>query len=203
MAPQSLFEKAAAYVATPACDGATNDQKLQLYGLFKQATKGDAVGPRPGMFEAVKRAKYDAWAKETGLPPDEARRRYVRLVCEILPAFTTVPPLPGGAPTATATTATIAAAAASTTSSPSANTLSDQSSRIQSDASCRNEATITAAAVDSPAAFEAAVSHAATPACSDATNDQKLQLYGLFKQVHNEYSHYCGFVFTSSMRVFG
>lgn len=179
MAPQSLFEKAAAYVATPACDGATNDQKLQLYGLFKQATKGDAVGPRPGMFEAVKRAKYDAWAKETGLPPDKARRRYVRLVCEISPAFTAAPPSP-----ATATTAAVAAAAATPITIASINNLPRQTGRNQNDASGRDEAT-TAAAVDSPAAFEAAVAHAATPVCSDATNDQKLQLYGLFKQARD------------------
>lgn len=225
MAPQSLFEKAAAYVATPACDGATNDQKLELYGLFKQATKGDATGPRPGIFDAVKHAKYDAWADESGLPPDEARRRYIRLVCEISPAFTTAPPSPG-APTATATSSAAAAPAAAAptsnallgqrgssaagvggaggSSAPlqarrtedsglslgagSASAPSQPSSHQSTETSpsmtaSRNEATTAAAAADSPAAFEAAVAHAATPACSDATNDQKLQLYGLFKQV--------------------
>lgn len=32
-------------------DTVTNDDKLTLYGLFKQATTGDCTGSRPGMFD--------------------------------------------------------------------------------------------------------------------------------------------------------
>ena len=57
-----------------------NSAKLQLYALFKQATKGNASGTRPGMFDMVNRAKYDAWAKLTGTSNEEAMQQYIDLV---------------------------------------------------------------------------------------------------------------------------
>jgi acyl-CoA-binding protein len=62
----------------------SNDQLLQLYSLYKQATEGDARGSRPGMLDLVSRAKWDAWAARRGTPPDEARRMYVALVDELV-----------------------------------------------------------------------------------------------------------------------
>jgi acyl-CoA-binding protein len=61
----------------------TNEQLLQLYGLYKQATAGDATGSRPGMLDLVGRAKWDAWAARKGTSRDEAKRRYVSLVDEL------------------------------------------------------------------------------------------------------------------------
>ncbi len=61
----------------------SNEQLLQLYGLYKQATAGDATGSRPGMLDPVGRAKWDAWAARKGTSRDEARRRYVSLVDEL------------------------------------------------------------------------------------------------------------------------
>ena len=61
----------------------SNEQLLQLYGLYKQATAGDAAGSRPGMLDLVGRAKWDAWAARKGTSRDEARRRYVSLVDEL------------------------------------------------------------------------------------------------------------------------
>lgn len=57
-----------------------NDVKLQLYGLFKQATQGDAQGKRPGFTNPVGRAKYDAWAGFAGLSAEDARAQYIALV---------------------------------------------------------------------------------------------------------------------------
>jgi len=57
-----------------------NDTLLGLYGLYKQATSGDATGKRPGMFDMVGRAKYDAWATHSGTANEEAMRAYVDLV---------------------------------------------------------------------------------------------------------------------------
>jgi acyl-CoA-binding protein len=57
-----------------------NDAKLTLYALYKQATAGDVAGKRPGMLDVVGRAKYDAWAKLSGKPADEAKTEYVELV---------------------------------------------------------------------------------------------------------------------------
>lgn len=58
----------------------SNDQLLDLYGLYKQATDGDVSGERPGMFDLKGRAKYDAWAKRKGASKDDAMKKYVALV---------------------------------------------------------------------------------------------------------------------------
>lgn len=58
----------------------SNDQLLALYGLYKQATEGDATGKRPGMLDPVGRAKYDAWVSRRGTDRAGAMQAYVELV---------------------------------------------------------------------------------------------------------------------------
>ena len=58
----------------------SNDQLLELYGLYKQATEGDVTGSRPGMLDMKGRAKFDAWAKRKGASKDDAMKTYVALV---------------------------------------------------------------------------------------------------------------------------
>ena len=58
----------------------SNDQLLDLYALYKQATEGDVSGSRPGMLDLKGRAKYDAWAGRKGLSKDDAMKRYAALV---------------------------------------------------------------------------------------------------------------------------
>ncbi|MEO7244340.1 MAG: acyl-CoA-binding protein [Rubrivivax sp.] len=53
---------------------------LQMYALYKQATAGDAEGKRPGFSDMVGRAKYDAWAAQTGKEGATAMQEYVDLV---------------------------------------------------------------------------------------------------------------------------
>jgi diazepam-binding inhibitor (GABA receptor modulator, acyl-CoA-binding protein) len=57
-----------------------NDVLLQLYALFKQGSLGDATGNRPGVFDLVGRAKYDAWKALAGTDPAQAQAQYVALV---------------------------------------------------------------------------------------------------------------------------
>ena len=57
-----------------------NDLKLRLYANYKQATEGDVAGDKPGAFDFVNRAKYEAWAKLKGTPADKAMEDYVKLV---------------------------------------------------------------------------------------------------------------------------
>ena len=63
-----------------------NDVKLKLYGLFKQATTGDATGSRPGFTNPVGRAKYDAWAKLSGTSTEAAQEQYVAIVRDLTSA---------------------------------------------------------------------------------------------------------------------
>lgn len=57
-----------------------NDVLLELYGLYKQATAGDASGNRPGMLDVRGRAKYDAWAARKGMTGDAATTAYIAVV---------------------------------------------------------------------------------------------------------------------------
>ena len=57
-----------------------NDELLQLYGLFKQATDGDVSGERPGGFDFKAIAKFDAWAELKGKSKDDAKKEYIALV---------------------------------------------------------------------------------------------------------------------------
>ena len=61
-----------------------NAAQLELYGLFKQATVGDATGTRPGMLDIRGRAKFDAWAARRGLSKELAQQEYVTLVDTLL-----------------------------------------------------------------------------------------------------------------------
>ncbi|MDT0634494.1 acyl-CoA-binding protein [Spectribacter hydrogenooxidans] len=55
----------------------SNNYKLTMYALYRQATDGDVSGKRPGMLNVIERAKYDAWAKRKGMTRDQAMRSYV------------------------------------------------------------------------------------------------------------------------------
>lgn len=76
---QTRFQQAAA-AAQKLSSRPDNDTLLQLYALYKQATSGDASGKRPGMFDVVGRAKFDAWAGMKGLDTDTAMQQYIDLV---------------------------------------------------------------------------------------------------------------------------
>ena len=73
------FEQAAQAVRALA-ERPDDQTALRLYALFKQATGGDVQGTRPGFFDFVGAAKYEAWEKLRGTSPEDARRLYVELV---------------------------------------------------------------------------------------------------------------------------
>jgi len=62
----------------------SNEQLLRLYGLYKQATEGDARGSRPGMLDLKGRAKFDAWVACKGTSQADAKGQYVSLVAELV-----------------------------------------------------------------------------------------------------------------------
>ena len=61
----------------------SNEDLLQLYGLYKQVTAGNVTGERPGGFDFKGAAKYDAWENEKGKPTDKAMQEYISLVNEL------------------------------------------------------------------------------------------------------------------------
>lgn len=58
----------------------SNEQKLQMYALYKQATEGDVTGKKPGMMDFVARAKYSAWEELKGQTNDQAMQKYINEV---------------------------------------------------------------------------------------------------------------------------
>ncbi|XP_037646390.1 acyl-CoA-binding protein [Sebastes umbrosus] len=79
---QAQFDTAAAEVkqlkAKP-----SDEEMLQVYSLFKQATVGDTNTERPGMFDFTGKAKWDAWEKQKGKSKEDAMNEYVALVKQL------------------------------------------------------------------------------------------------------------------------
>jgi len=76
---KSKFEAAAA-AAKQTRKKPDNPTLLKLYSYYKQATEGDVKGDRPGGFDFVGGAKYDAWSKLKGTSRDEAMEAYIKQV---------------------------------------------------------------------------------------------------------------------------
>lgn len=79
----SAFEQAQADVKTLS-QRPSNDDMLTLYAHFKQASAGDVSGSRPGMFDMINRAKYDAWAALKGMSKEAAQQAYIDKVNALL-----------------------------------------------------------------------------------------------------------------------
>ncbi len=78
----SLFE-AATVAAKSLPERPDNDIMLQLYALYKQGSVGDVSGDKPGFFDFVATAKYEAWERVKGLSQDDAKKQYVELVKQL------------------------------------------------------------------------------------------------------------------------
>ena len=76
---KARFEAAAA-AAKQTKHRPDNATMLKLYSYYKQATEGDVRGDRPGGFDFVGGAKYDAWAKLKGVSRDDAMTTYIKQV---------------------------------------------------------------------------------------------------------------------------
>ncbi|KAI9618837.1 hypothetical protein H4Q26_012091 [Puccinia striiformis f. sp. tritici PST-130] len=77
------FEKATEIVKTLPSDGEdkpSQDEQLEFYALFKQATVGDVNSARPGMMDFTGKYKWDAWEKKKGMASEEAKTKYVQLL---------------------------------------------------------------------------------------------------------------------------
>ncbi|KAG7906882.1 hypothetical protein KL907_002522 [Ogataea polymorpha] len=60
-----------------------DDELLQLYGLYKQATVGDNTTEKPGVFDFKGKYKWEAWKKLEGTSQQEAEKKYIALVDEL------------------------------------------------------------------------------------------------------------------------
>ncbi|MGD8977973.1 MAG: acyl-CoA-binding protein [Gammaproteobacteria bacterium] len=58
----------------------SDDDMLSLYALYKQATDGDVSGKKPGMFDFVAKAKFEAWEELAGTSSEDAMKAYIEKV---------------------------------------------------------------------------------------------------------------------------
>jgi len=62
----------------------SQEQMLELYGLYKQATVGDVNTAKPGMFDFKGKAKWEAWNGKKGTSKEDAQRAYIKLVKDLI-----------------------------------------------------------------------------------------------------------------------
>mmetsp|Transcript_11670 Transcript_11670/g.18976 ORF Transcript_11670/g.18976 Transcript_11670/m.18976 type:complete len:87 (+) Transcript_11670:150-410(+) len=60
-----------------------DEELLEIYALYKQATVGDVNTTRPGLMDFKGKAKWDAWNSKKGLSKEEAKTKYVALAKEL------------------------------------------------------------------------------------------------------------------------
>lgn len=65
----------------------SNDEKLALYGLYKQATVGDNTTAAPWAVQLEAKAKWNAWTAEKGKTKDQAEAAYISLVKTLLTKY--------------------------------------------------------------------------------------------------------------------
>jgi acyl-CoA-binding protein len=59
------------------------EEKLTMYSLYKQATAGNVKSPKPGIWDMLGRAKWEAWAKHKDLDSYEAKWLYVDALLKV------------------------------------------------------------------------------------------------------------------------
>lgn len=57
----------------------SNEELLDLYKYYKQATVGDCNTARPGMLDFKGKAKWDAWDGIKGTTKEAAMEKYIEL----------------------------------------------------------------------------------------------------------------------------
>lgn len=62
----------------------SNELMLRFYSYFKQATEGPCDKPKPGFWDVVNRAKWEAWNKLGNMTRDEAMKAYVEELHKIV-----------------------------------------------------------------------------------------------------------------------
>ncbi|XP_025423900.1 putative acyl-CoA-binding protein [Sipha flava] len=62
----------------------SDNELLELYGLYKQSTVGDVNTAKPGFLDFKGKAKWEAWNGRKGMSNDEAKNKYVEIVDKLV-----------------------------------------------------------------------------------------------------------------------
>lgn len=62
----------------------SGEDLLVLYGLYKQIMEGNCVTPQPWSVQVIERARWDAWYKNYNMSREEAMRKYIEKVNDLM-----------------------------------------------------------------------------------------------------------------------
>ncbi|NP_001122240.1 acyl-CoA-binding domain-containing protein 7 [Danio rerio] len=65
----------------------TDQELLDLYGLYKQAVVGDINIDKPGMIDLKGKAKWDAWDSRKGMSTEDAMKAYITLAKQAIEKY--------------------------------------------------------------------------------------------------------------------
>jgi diazepam-binding inhibitor (GABA receptor modulating acyl-CoA-binding protein) len=88
-----LFELAVCFVKTKKSDTpvtSTNEKKLKMYGLYKQATVGPCSqhgGQQPWLINVEARAKWDSWKGLGETSKEGSMKQYIEILDELVPGW--------------------------------------------------------------------------------------------------------------------
>ncbi|MCS6820006.1 MAG: acyl-CoA-binding protein [Chitinophagales bacterium] len=83
MSLKKKFEEAQQKIRT-LTERPENEELLELYALYKQATEGDNNTKEPGFFDLKEKFKWNHWKSKSGMKKEEAMKAYVELVEQLL-----------------------------------------------------------------------------------------------------------------------
>jgi acyl-CoA-binding protein len=66
---------------------ASDEQKLLIYGFFKQSTQGDCGGETPPVSDWVTFSKHKVWASLHGVPKEVAKRQFLQVLNNVAPGW--------------------------------------------------------------------------------------------------------------------
>ncbi|KAK3605989.1 hypothetical protein CHS0354_019670 [Potamilus streckersoni] len=78
--PKEKFDAAVSVITSLPKNGPfqpSHEMMLSFYGYYKQATEGPCTLPKPGFWDVVRKAKWEAWQKLGNMPREEAMLNYV------------------------------------------------------------------------------------------------------------------------------
>lgn len=67
------------------CKSVSDEEKLSLYGLYKQINDGDCKKSEPSkLFNYTENLKWNAWNKNKGMTKEEAMKKYVNIATSVI-----------------------------------------------------------------------------------------------------------------------
>lgn len=94
MSINAVFKEAVSFIQSLPKDAQPQPsvvEKLKFYALYKQATVGQNNTTKPGVFDLVGKAKWDAWSKLGAMSKEQAMKEYIDAFITVAKRFPSNP----------------------------------------------------------------------------------------------------------------